>query len=75
MRSASRNSVEPRRLRSRGRAWARAYWKSWSRTTGTRIELYTVRFEKAVHVLHAFQKKSPSVSEPRSGMLILSPND
>lgn len=36
--------------------------------------VYTVRFEKAVYVPHAFQKKSPSVSELRSGTLTLSPN-
>jgi phage-related protein len=36
--------------------------------------VYTVRFQKAVYVLHAFQKKSPLVSEPRSGTLTLSPN-
>jgi phage-related protein len=36
-------------------------WSSLSRTTGTPIEaVYTVRFEEAVYVLHAFQKKSPS---------------
>ena len=67
MRSASRNSVEPRRLRSRGRAWARAYWKSWSRTTGTRIELYTVRFEKAVPSSTRSRRSLRPVSEPRSG--------
>jgi phage-related protein len=35
-------------------------WRSLSRTTETRIAVYTVRFEKALYVLHAFQKKSPS---------------
>ena len=34
----------------------------------------TVRFEKAVYVLHAFQKKSRPGSEPRGGMSILSAN-
>jgi phage-related protein len=38
-----------------------ASWRSSSPTTETPIErVYTVRFEKAVYVLHAFQKKSPS---------------
>jgi phage-related protein len=34
--------------------------KSWSRTTEMHIGRVTVRFENAVYVLHAFQKKSPS---------------
>lgn len=30
--------------------------------------VYTVRFEKALYVLHAFQKKSPPAVERRRGM-------
>jgi phage-related protein len=46
MPSALRSSVGPLRRRNRGRGAYRA--------------VYTVRFEKAVYVLHAFQKKSLS---------------
>ena len=51
----------PRRPRNRGRASARACWKSWSHTTGTRTALCTRSgSRKPCNVLHAFQKKSPS---------------
>jgi phage-related protein len=36
--------------------------------------VFTVRFEKAVYVLHAFQKKPLASRRPR-GMSISSPND
>lgn len=59
--SASLNSAEPRRRRSHGKASVRVCWRSLRRTTEARIERCTpVRFERALYVLHAFQKKSPS---------------
>lgn len=36
--------------------------------------VYTVRFENALYVLHAFQKNPPGESGPRSTMWIWSPN-
>jgi len=36
--------------------------------------VYTVRFEKAVYILHAFQKKSRRASGLKHGTLISSPN-
>jgi hypothetical protein len=47
------------RRRSRGKAKGREFWKSWKVIEATPTELYTVRFESAAYVLHAFQKKSP----------------
>jgi phage-related protein len=59
--SASRSSAEPRQRRSRGRDSVRACWRSVESHDGNAYRaVYTVRFEKAVYVLHAFQKKSPS---------------
>jgi phage-related protein len=37
--------------------------------------VYTARFEKAVYVLHAFQKKPPSGIRTANGMLISWLND
>jgi len=61
MLSALRNSVGPLRRRNRGRGSVLAYCavvESHDRNAYRAV--YTVRFEKAVYVLHAFQKKSPS---------------
>ena len=35
-------------------------WRSSNREGSAYRAVYTVRFEKAIYVLHAFQKKSPS---------------
>ena len=61
MLSVSRSSAVPRQRRSLGRGLVLASWRSSSPTTENAYRaVYTVRFEKAVYVLHAFQKKSPS---------------
>jgi hypothetical protein len=43
-----------------GKASVPARWRLLSPTMETLIAVYMVRFENAVSVLHAFQKKSPS---------------
>lgn len=60
MRSASRSSAEPRRRRSRGNLGPGVLEIVESHDGNAYRAMYTVRFEKAVYVLHAFQKKSPS---------------
>lgn len=58
--SASRNLAEQHRRRSRGKGWARALEIVESHDGNAYRAVYTVQFAKAVYVLHAFQKKSPS---------------
>ena len=59
--SVSLNSAEPRRRRSRGRALGPGVLAVVESHDGNAYRaVYTVRFAKAVYVLHAFQKKSPS---------------
>jgi len=61
MLSVSRSSAVPRQRRSLGRGLVLASWRSSSRTTETRIVPSTRSdSRRAVYVLHAFQKKSPS---------------
>ena len=58
MLSVSRSSAVPRQRRSLGRGLVLEVVESHD---GNAYRAgYTVRFEKAVYVLHAFQKKSPS---------------
>ena len=56
----SRSSAARRRLRNRGGLGAGVLELVESREGNAYRAVYTVRFEKAVYVLHAFQKKSPS---------------
>jgi len=59
--SASRSLAERHQQQSRGRGWGRACWKVVESHEGNAYRaVYTVRFEKAVYVPQAFQKKSPS---------------
>jgi phage-related protein len=45
---------------SRGREKAQEFLRSWRTTeANTYRAVYTVKFENAAYVLHAFQKKSP----------------
>lgn len=54
MHSESRNLVGLRQRQSPGKGLGQVSWSSAYRA------VYTVKFETAVYVLHAFQKKSPS---------------
>ena len=61
MPSVWRSSVGLFQRRNRGKGSGRAWWRSVESHDGNAYRaVYTVRFEKAVYVLHAFQKKSPS---------------
>jgi phage-related protein len=61
MPSALRSSVGPLRRRNRGRGSVLGVLEVVESHDGNAYRaVYTVRFEKAAYVLHAFQKKSPS---------------
>jgi phage-related protein len=59
--SVSRSSAVPRRRRSPWKGLGPGVLEIVESQDGNAYRaVYTVRFEKAVYVLHAFQKKSPS---------------
>jgi phage-related protein len=58
--SALHSLAESTRARNLGEARDQASLKSSRTIAQTRRAVYTVKFEAAFYVLHAFQKKSPS---------------